>query len=107
MKFTTTIVVGVFALLGLIIVLYGALVLHGSNSANYVSFIAPVMTTLLALLVIAGKVDQVAEKTNTIERQTNGQMDAKFQTLKEHVTTETHAAADSAIQTIRESGDVG
>lgn len=106
MKFATTLVVGIFALLGLMIVLFGAIALHGNNSASYVSFVAPVMTSLLALLVIASKVDQVAEKASNIEQQTNGKLDAKFARLTTHVTEQTHAAADSAIQTIKE-GDVG
>jgi len=105
MRFQTTIAVGVFALLALIIIVYGALALHG-DPASYVSFVAPVMTTVLSLLFIAGKVDEVAHKTETIEKQTNGQMDAKFTDLKQHVTTQAQNAANVAIDATKE-GDAG
>lgn len=95
MKFSsTTVTVTFFALIGVIIVVYGAVALHG-DPANYVSFVGPIITVLLSLVLVSGKVDK-------IEKQTNGQLTQQFDNLAQHVTEQTHAAADSAIETIKE-----
>jgi len=70
-------------LLGLVIVVYGILAGLHADVASYATFVGPIVTTLIGLAVISKQVDDVKNTTNQVADQTNGQLDAKLQAVKE------------------------
>lgn len=85
--------VGVFSLIGLVLICLTILTVFGSDIGRFLLVAGPIASTLLSLIVISSQVSgvqqdarEVKEATERIEYQTNGALTKKLNELKEHVT---------------------
>lgn len=107
MKFPNTILVFVFSLLGIIVLVFGFLDGIKGDLQSYTSFVGPMVSTLLALLVVTKQLEDVKAKSDEnhetikrVEKQTNGQLDAKLNNVAEDIKTHVD-------NVVKEDGDVG
>lgn len=95
--------VGVLSVVALAIIVYGALAGLHRDTITYVTFVAPILTTLVGLLAVAHQVENVstkadanAAKLDDVQAATNGKLDQKFADLREHVTEVVKDAANDS-----------
>lgn len=73
------------ALLGLIIIVYGVLASVHADVSSYITFVGPIVTTLIGLAVVSQQVDEVRRTAEKIEGQTNGQLTERLKNATEDI----------------------
>lgn len=80
------------AVLALVIMIYGLLAGLHADVGSYVTFVAPIVTTLLGLTVISRQIDDVRDTASKVEEQTNGKLTARLNDVKEELKAHVDAA---------------
>lgn len=103
-----SLLVGAFGLVGLAMVIYGILAGLHADTASYATFMAPIISVLLGLLVVAKQLDDVKDKQaethaklTKVEEQTNGMLTAQFADLRDHMETVATDTVADAVKTLK------